>query len=61
MKITLTQDDGSAVDFLDPAGVQAAVDAAVAALPAGAPVAIEEVDVKETDGSTEVFDAQAPA
>lgn len=54
-KVTLTNDDGSTVDFLDPAGVQAAVDAAVAAVPQGTIAAIDEVDVKKSDGSEETF------
>lgn len=52
-----TADDGSVVNLFDQAHVDAAVATAVAAVPAGAPVVIDEVDVKESNGSTEVFNA----
>ena len=60
-KITLTNDDGSTVEFVN----QAAVDAAVAAaLAAQAPVntvapEVNEVDLLLTDGSTKKFVAAA--
>lgn len=62
-KVTLVNDDGSTVDFLDPAGVQAAVDAAIAALPAPTPVegeVVATVEVENTDGSSENFVPETP-
>ena len=55
--ITLTNDDGSTVAFVDPAGVQAAIDAAVAALPAAPTVAVTDagITVTHADGSTQDF------
>lgn len=62
-KITLTNDDGSTVDFLDPAGVQAAIDAAVAAFPQPLPEPenIASVEVVNQDGSSETFVPETPA
>lgn len=60
--INLTNDDGSVVVFLDPAGVQAAVDAAIAALPAPTPVegeVIKDEIVENTDGTTEVLEPES--
>lgn len=59
--IEYTADDGSNVSFVDPTGVAQAVSAALAA--AGTPAAptIEEVDVKESDGSEVVTEPVAPA
>jgi hypothetical protein len=55
MKITLTNDDGSTVDFLSPADVQAAVDAVTASeAPVVAPEATE-IDLVLTDGTTKKF------
>jgi hypothetical protein len=56
-KVTLTNDDGSTVDFNDQAFTDAAVAAAVAAVPAQPPVADEtvEVDLVKADGSTKKF------
>lgn len=57
-KITLTNDDGSEVVFLDPAGVQAAVDEAVAgAAPAGPTVTPTDTGVTITheDGTVQTF------
>jgi hypothetical protein len=56
--INYTADDGSVVVFVDPAGVQAAVDAAVAALPPAGPVVTPTdtgVTVTHTDGTVESF------
>lgn len=64
MTINLTQDDGSVVVFLDPAGVQAAVAAAIAALPAPTPVegeVVADVEVQNTDGTEETLVPEAPA
>ena len=55
MKITLTNDDGSTVDFLDPAGVQAAIEeAALSTTPIVATEATE-IDIILTDGTTKKF------
>lgn len=61
MTINLTNDDGSVVVFLDPAGVQAAVDAAIATIPVSGTVEVTEVELKESDGSSETFVPEAPA
>jgi hypothetical protein len=60
--INLNNDDGSVVEFLDPAGVQAAVDAAVAAIPPveGTPAPVVnpedvEVNLVLSDGSVKKF------
>lgn len=60
MTINLTNDDGSVVVFLDPVGVQAAVDAAVAAVPTSVtgPVVTPTdtgITVTHEDGSTASF------
>jgi hydrogenase maturation factor len=57
--INYTADDGSVVVFVDPAGVQAAVDAAIAALPVPAPVegeVIKDEIVENVDGTTETLE-----
>lgn len=59
--INYLADDGSTVVFVDPAGVQAAVDAAVEAIPAPAAPTVSEVDVKESDGTEQTFTDEAPA
>ncbi len=60
--IVYTADDGSTVNFVDPAGVQAAVDAAIAALPVSTnPVVTSFTDtsvtVTHSDGSVQTFNA----
>ena len=59
--IQYTADDGSVVAFVDPAGVQAAVDAAIAALPTptGTGETVEDVKVENTDGTSETFTPEA--
>lgn len=55
--INYTADDGSVVEFLDSAGVQAAVTAALAAIPATPTVEMTDsgVTVTHTDGSSQSF------
>lgn len=56
-KVTLTNDDGSTVDFVDQKAVDEAVAAAVAAItpaPSVDPEAVE-VDIILTDGSSKKF------
>lgn len=55
--IVLTNPDGSTVNFVDPAGVQAAVDAAIAALPTVPVATVTDTGVTVThlDGSTQEF------
>lgn len=62
MKITLTHDDGSTEDFVNQATVDAAVATAVAAIPVGSTIeTIADVQVFNTDGSTETFVPETPA
>lgn len=56
---TFTADDGTVTNLFDQAYTDAAVAAAVAAVPAGAAPTIEEVDVKESDGSEVVTEPTA--
>lgn len=57
--INYTADDGSTVVFVDPAGVQAAVEAAIAALPTTPAPVVTETDtgitVTHEDGTTANF------
>lgn len=60
MKATITNADGSTVDLFDQAYTDAAVAAAVAAIPTPEPVntvapEVTEVDLVLTDGSTQKF------
>lgn len=57
MTITLTNDDSSTVVFVDPAGVQAAVTAAIAAIPSVPTVELTDsgITVTHTDGSSQEF------
>lgn len=64
MKATITNADGSTVDLFDQAYTDAAVAAAVAAVPVTEPVntvtpEVTEVDLVLTDGSTKKFVAAA--
>ena len=56
-KLTAVNDDGSAEDFFPQSYTDAAVAAAVAAVPAQPPVADDtvEVDLIKADGSTKKF------
>lgn len=54
-KITLIKEDGTIEDFFPQSYTDAAVAAAIAAIPASAPDKIAEVDVIEADGTTEKF------
>lgn len=65
-KVTLTNDDGSTVDFNDQAFTDAAVAAAIAALPVPTPAegeVIKDEIVENTDGTTETLapEAELPA
>lgn len=55
--IVLSNPDGSTVNFVDPAGVQAAVDAAIAALPVQPTVTVTDtgVTIAHSDGTTQDF------
>jgi hypothetical protein len=53
-KVTLTNADGTTEDFFPQSYTDAAVTAAVAAIPKGVAPTITEVDVKESDGTTVV-------
>lgn len=61
MKATITNADGSTVDLFDQAYTDAAVAAAVAAIPTQPVVADDtvEVDLVKADGSTKKFVAAA--
>lgn len=56
-KVTLTNDDGSTVDFNDQAFTDAAVQAAIAAVPATPTVEVTDagVTITHTDGSSQDF------
>lgn len=57
-KLTLTNDDGTTVDYFP----QSYTDAAVAAVtPAPVAETIKEVDVVDADGTTEKFVPETPA
>lgn len=59
MKITLTHDDGSTEEFVNQATVDTAVATALAAVPT-TPETIADVEVVNTDGSTETFIPETP-